>query len=142
MIFYMKSNSILKKKGIWRTKMLEVFKKFFVDAEQLNKERFEEFMDFYKEILDNIPEKICAKLGDRNPPLLPSDKKDYYVDCNYNDLLWWESKWKTDNLIMRDVGQFKKEVVAKLLDIMRSYESFPEVKGQFKDIIDSIGKDK
>lgn len=121
-------------------KIFNVFKKY----EVTNEEKFKQFHEFHKWLIENMPEKLKQaynKSGDKRINAV-TNKDGWRVELTIKDYLWWETQNAGDLLIFKDIDVIKKEMLIALSNILDSITLDGNDKDLQKIIFDTIEEGK
>lgn len=98
-------------------KIFNVFKKY----EVTNDEKFKQFHEFHKWLIENMPDKLKQAYNNSKTRINPVTNKDgWSVELSIKDYLWWETQHAGDLLIFKDIDVIKKEMLIALSNILDS----------------------
>lgn len=98
-------------------KIFNVFKKY----EVTNDEKFKQFHEFHKWLIENMPDKLKQAYNNSKKRINPVTNKDgWSVELSIKDYLWWETQHAGDLLIFKDIDVIKKEMLIALSNILDS----------------------
>lgn len=99
-------------------KIFNVFKKY----EATNDEKFKQFHEFHKWLIENMPPKLKKAYNNSgNKRINPVTNKDgWSVELSIKDYLWWETQNAGDLLNFNDIDVIKKEMLLALANILET----------------------
>ena len=117
-------------------KIFNVFKKY----EVTNEEKFKQFHEFHKWLIENMPEKLKQAYNKSgNKRINAATNKDgWAVELTITDYLWWETQHAGDLLIFKDIDVIKKEMLIALANILETISLDENDKDLHKIIFEQI----
>lgn len=99
-------------------KIFSVFKKY----EVTNEEKFNQFHEFHKWLIENMPDKLKQAYNNSGDKRINAvtNKDGWRVELSIKDYLWWEIQNAGDLLIFKDIDVIKKEMLIALSNILDS----------------------
>lgn len=97
-------------------KIFNVFRKY----EVTNDEKFKQFHEFHKWLVENMPNKLkqAYNTSSFDNKVRPSTNKEYCVDITIQDYLWWETVYNAELIDIKDIKTIKKDTLMKLAKIL------------------------
>lgn len=112
-------------------KIFNVFKKY----EVTNDEKFNQFHEFHKWLIENMPDKLKQAYNNSNQRINAVTNKDgWKVELSITDYLWWETQNAGNLLIFKNIDVIKKEMLIALSNILDSIT----LDGNDKDLLKII----
>lgn len=99
-------------------KIFNVFRKY----EVTNDEKFKQFHEFHKWLIENMPQKLKQAYnssGDKRINAV-TNKDGWSVELSIKDYLWWEAEYNVCLLDMKDIDIIKKEMLSALAGILET----------------------
>lgn len=98
-------------------KIFSVFKKY----EVTNEEKFKQFHEFHKWLIENMPEKLKHAYNNSDKRINAVTNKDgWKVVLSIDDYLWWETQHEADLLVFKNIDVIKKEMLMALSNILHT----------------------
>lgn len=98
-------------------KIFNVFKKY----EVTNDEKFKQFHEFHKWLIENMPDKLKKAYNNSgNKRINVITNKEWSVELSITDYLWWETQHAGDLLNFKDIDVIKKEMLLALANILET----------------------
>lgn len=98
-------------------KIFNVFKKY----EVTNDEKFKQFHEFHKWLIENMPDKLKKAYNNSgNKRINAITNKEWSVELSITDYLWWETQHAGDLLNFKDIDVIKKEMLLALANILET----------------------
>lgn len=118
----------------------KIFVRYFNSAKRINDERFNELQAFVKIVMNDIPEEYLRELRSDNTKygICPAVGKKYWLGFTTTDYIWWETKFKTELLIIHPIAEIKKAFYSKLADLIdkKGFHALdPEIRAEFMDLV-------
>lgn len=96
-------------------KIFSVFKKY----EATNDEKFKQFHEFHKWLIENMPNKLKQAYNNSgNKRINAVTNKDLAVELSITDYLWWETQNAGNLLNFKDIDVIKREMLIALANIL------------------------
>lgn len=118
----------------------KLFVRYFSSAKRINDERFNELQAFVKLVMNDIPEEYLRAMRSDNKKygICPAVGKQYWLGFTTTDYIWWETKFKTELLIIHPIAEIKKAFYSKLADLIDTngfHALDPEIRAEFMDLV-------
>ena len=99
-------------------KIFNVFKKY----EVTNEEKFKQFHEFHKWLIENMPQKLKQAYNTSGNKRINAvtNKDGWSVELTITDYLWWETQYNSSMLDMKDIDVIKKEMLIALANILET----------------------
>lgn len=121
-------------------KLISIFKR----VEEDNNTYAKEFLDFYKQCVENFPRTLKTELKSIgiHPCVKTSKETDTYVlSFTLADILWWQTKIENEPLYFKEPGVLKREIVERALDVFDNLQIPDEKYREYtRELLDSMAK--
>lgn len=99
-------------------KIFNVFKKY----EVTNEEKFKQFHEFHKWLIENMPQKLKQAYNSSGESRINAvlNKPNWSIELTITDYLWWEVQYNAYLLDMKDIDIIKKEMLSALARILET----------------------
>lgn len=98
-------------------KIFNVFKKY----EVTNEEKFKQFHEFHKWLIENMSDKLKQAYNNSGKRINAVTNKDgWKVELTIDDYLWWETQHEADLLVFKNIDVIKKEMLIALSNILHT----------------------
>lgn len=99
-------------------KIFSVFKKY----EETNDEKFKQFHEFHKWLIENMPQKLKQEYNSSGERRINAvlNKPGWSIELTISDYLWWEAQYNSCLLDMKDIDIIKKEMLTALARILET----------------------
>lgn len=120
-------------------KIFNIFKKY----EVTNDEKFKQFHEFHKWLIENMPEKLKQAYNSSNQRINVATNKDgWTVELSIKDYLWWETQYNSCLLNMKDIDVIKREMLSTLASILETITLDENDKELYKIIFENTPESK
>ena len=117
--------------------------RFLTLADKRNEKRFNDFMNLYKNLTDELPVKVRKAFVERKLSVCPATNKKYTISFTGADLVWWKEKFKNEYIVIRPIAEIKQAIKHCLLEIVDDYTRIVEEDDfEMQKLIENILTDK
>ena len=102
--------------------------RFLTLADKRNEARFNEFIELYKQLTDELPVNIRRGLKESTQTVYPASNKNYSISFTQADIFWWSEKFKNEFIVIRPIDEIKKAIRLALIDVVDKYARVVEEK--------------
>lgn len=121
-------------------KIFNIFKKY----EVTNDEKFKQFHEFHKWLIENMPEKLKQAYNNSGNKRINAvtNKDGWSVELSIKDYLWWETQYNSCLLDMKDIDVIKREMLSKLASILGTITLDENDKELYEIIFENFSESK
>ena len=119
----------------------EIFSLFY-EAQELREQELQEFLDFYKNIVELIPAEASKAFGRLSVEVYVYKTKrnaNYGIDLTVTDYVWWVDQFKYNKVRLIDSPiDIKHKILNRITETIESYLTSPEHKKALMELL--VGK--
>jgi len=115
--------------------MLTAFKalgEIIVGAKQKRDVEYQEFLSFYRELVESLPTEACKRFGNLSVKVIKQDgnkEANYGIELTVADFLWWKGVLENDEIRLDSTtNQIKNAMLDKLTRIAEVNNLEPEAR--------------